>query len=89
MALGARPGDVVKLVVGQGAQLALAGIVVGIAAGFALSRLIAGLLFGIGAQDPATFGTVAATLGAAALLAAWLPALAASRIDPVIALRQE
>jgi putative ABC transport system permease protein len=89
MALGARPGHVVRLVVGQGARLALAGIGFGIAAGLALSRLISGLLFGIGAQDPVTYCTVAATLGAVALLAAWLPALVAARIDPVLALRRE
>ena len=89
MALGARPGHVVRLVVGQGARLALAGIGFGIAAGLLLSRLISGLLFGIGAQDPATFGIVAAILGAVALLAAWLPALVASRIDPALALRRE
>jgi predicted permease len=89
MALGARPGHVIRLVVGQGARLALAGILVGIAAGLALSRLISGLLFGIGAQDPATYCTVAVALGAVALLAAWLPALVAARIDPVLALRRE
>jgi predicted permease len=89
MALGARPGHVVRLVVGQGARLALLGIGFGIAAGLALSRLISGLLFGIGAQDPVTYCTVAATLGAVALLAAWLPALVAARIDPVLALRRE
>jgi predicted permease len=89
MALGARPGHVIRLVVGQGARLAIAGILLGIAAGLALSRLISGLLFGIGPQDPATYCTVAATLGAVALLAAWLPALVAARIDPVLALRRE
>ena len=89
MALGARPGHVVRLVVGQGARLALAGIVCGTAAGLAVSRLISGLLFGIGAQDPTTFCTVAAILGAVALLAAWLPAMVAARIDPVLALRRE
>jgi putative ABC transport system permease protein len=89
MALGAQPGDVVRLVVGQGARLALAGIGLGVAAGLALSHLIAGLLFRIGAQDPITFSLVAATLGAAALVAAWLPALGAARIDPMRALRQE
>jgi len=89
MALGARPSNVLRLVVGQGARLALAGIVVGVAAGLALSRLISGLLFGIGPEDPATFCTVAAILGAVALLAAWLPALVASRIDPLLALRRE
>ncbi len=89
MALGARPGHVVRLVVGQGARLALAGIGFGIAAGLVLSRLISGLLFGIGAQDPATFCTVAAILAAVALFAAWLPAVVASRIDPALALRRE
>jgi putative ABC transport system permease protein len=89
MALGARPGHVLRLVVGQGARLALAGIVAGIGAGVALSRLISGLLFGIGPEDPATFGMVAAILGTVALLAAWLPALVASRIDPLLALRRE
>jgi len=89
MALGARPGHVIRLVVGQGARLAIAGILLGVAAGLALSRLISGLLFGIGAQDPATYCTVAATLGAVALLAAWLPALVAARIDPLLALRRE
>jgi ABC-type antimicrobial peptide transport system permease subunit len=89
MALGARPSHVIRLVVGQGLRLALAGIVFGVAAGLALSRLISGLLFGIGAQDPITFCAVAATLGTAALLATWLPALVAARIDPVLALRRE
>jgi putative ABC transport system permease protein len=89
MALGARPAHVVGMVVGQGARLALAGIVLGVAAGLVLSRLISGLLVGIGAQDPATFCVVAATLGAVALLAAWLPALVAARIDPLLALRRE
>jgi predicted permease len=89
MALGARPSHVVRLVVGQGARLALAGIAFGVAAGLALSRLISGLLFGIGPQDPTTFCAVAAVLGAVALLAAWLPALVAARIDPVLALRRE
>ncbi len=89
MALGARPGHVVRLVVGQGARLALAGIGFGIVAGLVLSRLISGLLFGIRAQDPATFCMVAAILAAVALFAAWLPALVASRIDPALALRRE
>jgi ABC-type antimicrobial peptide transport system permease subunit len=89
MALGARPGDVLRLVVGQGARFALAGIVVGVLAALALSRLMSGLLFGIDAQDPLTFGIVSLILAGAALLAAWLPALRAARIDPVLALRQD
>lgn len=89
MAIGAHPRDIVRLVVGQGGRLALAGIVLGLLAGMALSRLVAGLLFDISAQDPATYLAVGATLAAVALLAAWLPALTAARIDPVRALRQE
>jgi ABC-type antimicrobial peptide transport system permease subunit len=89
MALGARPADALRLVVGQGARLALAGIALGVVAALALSRLMAGLLFGISAQDPLTFCLVSVTLGGAALLAAWLPALRAARIDPAVALRQE
>ena len=89
IAIGARSSDVIRLVVGQGGRLALGGILLGIAASLAVSRLVGGLLFGIGPQDPVTFLSVAAILGAVALLAAWLPALAAVRIDPVRALRQE
>jgi len=89
MALGAHPAHVMRLIVGQGARLALAGIAFGIVAGLVLSRLISGLLFGIGAQDPVTFCAVAAALGIVALFAAWLPALVAARIDPLLALRRE
>jgi len=89
MALGARPADVLRLVVGQGARFAVAGIVFGILAALALSRLMSGLLFGMDAQDPLTFGIVSLILAGAALLAAWLPALRAARIDPVLALRQD
>ena len=71
------------------ALIALAGIVVGVVAALVLSRLLAGLLFGIGAQDPLTFGVVGVMLGGVALLAAWLPAIRAVRIDPLIALREE
>ncbi|MGD1094677.1 MAG: ABC transporter permease [Bryobacteraceae bacterium] len=89
MALGARPADVLRLVVGQGARFTAAGIIFGVLAALALSRLMSGLLFGIDAQDPLTFGLVSLILGGAALLAAWLPALRAARIDPVLALRQD
>src|SRR5262249_6109267 len=89
MALGAKSGDVLRLVVGRGARLALAGTAVGLAAGFALSRLMGGLLFGITAQDPLTYVLVTAILVGSALLAAWLPARRAARIDPLVALRQD
>ena len=89
MALGARPRDVLRLIVGQGARFAVAGIIFGVLAALALSRLMSGLLFGIDAQDPLTFGIVSLILAGAALFAAWLPALRAARIDPVLALRQD
>jgi len=87
MALGAQPGDVLRLVVGQGMRLVLAGIALGLACSFALSRLMRSLLFDVSPSDPVTFLTVSAILAAVALVAGWLPAIRASRIDPVLALR--
>ena len=87
MALGARPGDVLQLVVGQGMRLVLAGIALGIGCALALTRLMQTLLFDVSTTDPATFLTVSSVLAAVAFLAGWLPALRASRIDPVLALR--
>ncbi|MGD0435753.1 MAG: ABC transporter permease [Bryobacteraceae bacterium] len=87
MALGAQPGDVLRLVVGQGMRLVLAGIALGLACSFALSRLMRSLLFDVSPTDPVTFLTVSAILAAVALVAGWLPAIRASRIDPVLALR--
>ncbi|MBZ5728414.1 MAG: ABC transporter permease [Acidobacteriia bacterium] len=87
MAMGARPRNVIALVVGQGMALALAGMAVGTAAAFAVTRLVAGMLFRVDAADPATFVLVWLFLSAVALLATWLPALRATRIDPMRALR--
>ena len=89
MALGARPADVVRMVVGQGAALAAAGVAVGVAAALAGSRLIAGLLFGVRATDPAVLGGVAALLVAVAVLASLIPARRAARVDPASALRSD
>jgi ABC-type antimicrobial peptide transport system permease subunit len=89
MALGARPWDVLRLVVGQGMRLTLTGIVVGLASALAATRLLENLLFGVSTYDPVTFGSVGVVVAVVAFLAAWLPAQRASRIDPVKALRQE
>jgi predicted lysophospholipase L1 biosynthesis ABC-type transport system permease subunit len=89
MALGAQRGDVLKMIVGQGAKMALLGVAFGIAAALALTRLMSGMLFGVTPTDPLTFFAVAALLVAVALLACYIPARRASRVDPVVALRYE
>jgi putative ABC transport system permease protein len=89
MALGARPHDVLKLVVGQGAKLALTGIALGTAAALALTKLMASLLLGITPTDPLTFLAVSLLLSAVALLASYLPARRATKVDPMVALRYE
>ncbi|HEV8600476.1 MAG TPA: ABC transporter permease [Gemmatimonadales bacterium] len=89
MALGADRANVGRLVVGQGARLALAGLTLGVLGALAAARLLASLLYGVRPYDPATFTAVALGLGAVALLASWLPARRATRVDPMIALRAE
>lgn len=89
MALGAQRGDILQLVVGHGLRLVAVGLTVGLAASFGLSRLLANLLFGISSTDPATFASVPLILGAMAVVASYLPALRATRIDPSVALRNE
>ncbi|UFP95675.1 ABC transporter permease [Gloeobacter morelensis] len=89
LALGARPRDILQMVVGQGMGLALLGVGLGLAVTFALARLLSGLLFGVEAIDPLTFGAVAALLASVALLASYVPARRATRVDPMIALRYE
>jgi putative ABC transport system permease protein len=89
MALGAQPRDVRRLVVGQGMRLALLGVGLGLAGALALTRLIRNLLFEVAPFDPPTFVLVAVTLGVVALLACWLPARRAARVEPMAALRYE
>jgi len=89
VALGARPGDVVRLVVRQGMELAAIGIVAGLLGAIALTRLMASLLFGVAPTDALTFSAIVFILTAAALAATAIPALRAARVDPLVALRQE
>jgi putative ABC transport system permease protein len=89
MALGAQPFDALKLVVGQGIKPVLIGLAVGLAGAFALTRLMSGLLFGVTATDPATYAGVSLSLMVVALLACWIPARRATKVDPMIALRHE
>jgi putative ABC transport system permease protein len=89
IALGAHPGDVLRLVLGQGMKMALVGLVIGLLTSWPAARAMKGLLFGVGASDPATFLSIGLLLMTTALVACYLPARRATKVDPAVALRHE
>jgi putative ABC transport system permease protein len=89
MTLGAQRADILRMVLGQGGKIALVGITIGMVAAFAFTRLMAGLLFSVSAGDPGTFAAVAGLLFLVAVLACYIPARRAIRVDPMVALRYE
>ena len=89
MALGARPRDVMRMIVGQGARMALLGVVIGLIGALGLTRLMSSLLYGVSATDPATFAAVTVLLVIVACLACYVPARRAMRVHPTVALRCE
>jgi putative ABC transport system permease protein len=89
MAMGAQSRDILKLVVGEGMILVLAGVAIGLAGAFAVTRVMSSLLFGVTAADPIIFAAIPLLIAGVALLACWIPARRATKVDPVIALRFE
>jgi putative ABC transport system permease protein len=89
MALGAQSADVLRLILRQGMLLAAIGAIIGLSIGLGGTRLLKTLLYGVSAIDPMTFAVVTLLLGSVTLLACWLPAHRATRVDPMIALRAE
>jgi putative ABC transport system permease protein len=89
MALGAQTADILKMVIGEGMVLALLGVMIGLVGAFSASRIISSLLFGVSATDPITFLLIPLLLIAVAFLACYVPALRATKVDPMVVLRYE
>jgi putative ABC transport system permease protein len=89
MALGARRGDVLKMTVKQGLNLVVMGVAIGLVAAFVLTRVMASLLFGVSATDPVTFVSISLMLMSVAMFASYIPALRATKVDPMVALRAQ
>ena len=87
LALGATTGDVLKMIAGHGMKLAITGVGAGLLGSIAFNRLMKSLLFGVGAIDPPTFAGIALLLASVALLACYIPARRATKVDPLVALR--
>jgi putative ABC transport system permease protein len=89
MALGAAPRNVCRLIIGQGLKLTAFGLGIGLLGSLALTRVVSSFLFGVTATDPGTFAAVFAVLAIVAILASYIPAQRATRVDPMVALRHE
>jgi ABC-type antimicrobial peptide transport system permease subunit len=89
IAMGARRRNVLRWVIAEGMRMAVVGVAIGVVAAFGLTRLMAGLLYGVSAVDPLTFASVAGVLLVVALVACYIPAWRAMRVDPIVVLRHE